>query len=139
MWVAWLPKYSRLAWLAIIPAMAWHAAPAAAGKAAPASLASEEAHALPEKGIASYYGKAHQGKRTASGQRFDDKQLTAAHPWLPFGTRVRVTLLGTGRTVVVVITDRLYSHSRIVDLSLAAARQLGMVRIGVARVSLALN
>jgi rare lipoprotein A len=89
-----------------------------------------------ETGTASYYGKAHQGLRTASGQRFDDKQLTAAHHWLPFGTKVRVTLLHTGHSVVVEITDRLYAKRRIVDLSLAAARALGMVHQGVAVVEL---
>lgn len=89
-----------------------------------------------ETGTASYYGKAHQGLRTASGQRFDDTQLTAAHHWLPFGTKVRVTLLHTGNSVVVKITDRLHARRRILDLSLAAARALGMVHQGVALVEL---
>lgn len=101
----------------------------------------DEAHAVAPKpvietGAASYYGKAHQGRRTASGERFDDRQLTAAHPWLPFGTKVKVTLLSTGRSVVVEITDRLHSRRRIVDLSLGAAQALGMVRQGVAIVAL---
>ena len=91
---------------------------------------------LVETGTASYYGKAHQGLRTASGRRFDDTELTAAHHWLPFGTKVRVTLLHTGHSVVVKITDRLYAKRRIVDLSLAAARALGMVHQGVALVEL---
>ncbi len=91
---------------------------------------------LVETGAASYYGKAHQGLRTASGQRFDDRELTAAHHWLPFGTKVRVTLLHTGHSVVVKITDRLHAKRRIVDLSLAAARALGMVHQGVALVEL---
>lgn len=89
-----------------------------------------------EVGHASYYGKAHQGRRTASGERFDQRSLTAAHPWLPFGTRIRVTHAATGRTVVVTITDRLYSRKRVVDLSVAAAQELGMIRQGVALVSL---
>lgn len=89
-----------------------------------------------ESGTASYYGRGHQGRRTASGSHFDQKALTAAHPWLPFGTRVRVTLLGTGRSVVVVITDRLYSTRRVIDLSAAAARTLGMLRQGIATVEL---
>jgi rare lipoprotein A len=89
-----------------------------------------------ETGTASYYGAAHQGRRTASGTRFDKMALTAAHPWLPFGSKVRVTLASTGRTVVVTITDRLYSKRRIVDLSLAAARQIGMVGRGIAEVTL---
>lgn len=90
-----------------------------------------------ESGYASYYGRAHQGRRTAFGTRFDQGKLTAAHPWLPFGSHVRVTLAGTERSVVVTITDRLYSARRVIDLSLAAARSLGMVAQGIAKVSLA--
>jgi rare lipoprotein A len=89
-----------------------------------------------EKGTASYYGAAHQGRRTADGSRFNPNELTAAHPWLPFGTKVSVTLQDTGRSVVVTITDRLYSARRVIDLSMAAARLLGMVRQGVGTVSL---
>jgi rare lipoprotein A len=89
-----------------------------------------------ESGKASYYGAAHNGRRSADGSRFDQKALTAAHAWLPFGTRVKVTLASTGRTVIVTITDRLHSAHRIVDLSLASARQLGMIRQGVAEVTL---
>ena len=87
-------------------------------------------------GTASYYGRAHQGRRTASGERFDHNMLTAAHSWLPFGTKVRVTLAGTSRSVVVVITDRLSSARRVIDLSVAAAQLLGMMRQGLATVSL---
>ncbi len=89
-----------------------------------------------ESGTASYYGAAHNGRRAADGSRFNQKALTAAHAWLPFGTKVLVTLPATGRTVVVTITDRLYSKHRIVDLSLASARQLGMVRQGLGEVTL---
>ena len=90
-----------------------------------------------QTGTASYYAAPFQGRKTSSGARFDQAALTAAHSWLPFGTRIRVTLDYTGRSVVVTITDRIYSASRILDLSLAAARQLGMVRRGIAQVSLA--
>jgi rare lipoprotein A len=89
-----------------------------------------------EAGTASYYGNRHQGRRTASGKRFDQRLLTAAHPWLPFGTKVRVTALDTGKSVIVTITDRLYSHRRVIDLSTAAARMLDMLRAGVTEVSL---
>lgn len=89
-----------------------------------------------ETGTASYYGINCQGRRAASGIRFDKRALTAAHPWLPFGTRVRVTLAGSGRSVIVTITDRLYSSHRIVDLSVAAARELGMIHAGLAEVTL---
>ena len=91
-----------------------------------------------ETGLASFYGSRHQGRRTASGGRFDQKALTAAHPWLPFGTKVRVTVEATGISVVVTITDRLPSRRRVIDLSTAAARLLGIVRQGLAEVSLTL-
>ncbi len=90
-----------------------------------------------ERGTASYYGPKQDGRPSASGVRFDQRLLTAAHPWLPFGTRIRVTSGDTGRSVIVTITDRLYSTRRIVDLSVAAARELGMIRSGLAQVILA--
>lgn len=136
--------YSPRAWLALLSLLACipaaHAkrpphAPRAAQVAPPPDEA-DRASWTQESGLASYYGPAHQGRRTAAGTRFEQKALTAAHPWLPFGTRVRVTVEGTGRSVIVVITDRLYSSRRIVDLSLAAAQTLGMIRQGVATVSL---
>ena len=102
-----------------------------------AQPASEQGAIWPgESGLASYYGTRHQGRRTASGRRFDQKALTAAHPWLPFGTKVLVTVEATGRSVVVTITDRLPSRRRVIDLSVAAARLLGIVREGLAEVSL---
>ena len=92
---------------------------------------------LSETGKASYYGPAYNGRRAANGGLFDQMALTAAHPWLPFGTKVRVMLAGSSRSVIVTITDRLYSNRRIVDLSLAAARELGMITRGIAQVTLA--
>jgi len=89
-----------------------------------------------EAGTASWYGGEHQGRKTASGQRFDEEAMTAAHPWLPFGTRIRVTLLGTGRSVVVTITDRGPGYHRVIDLSVAAARGLGILNRGTAAVTL---
>lgn len=102
-----------------------------------AAQATAQHHAtwVAQKGIASYYGRRHQGHRTASGTSFDKNALTAAHPWLPFGTKVRVTA-DNGRSVVVTITDRLPSARRVIDLSLAAARVLGIVSRGLAQVSL---
>jgi rare lipoprotein A len=91
-----------------------------------------------ESGTASYYGPGQDGRRSASGLRFDQRLLTAAHPWLPFGTKIRVTLGDTGRSVIVTITDRLFSGRRIVDLSMAAARELGIIRRGLAKVTLTL-
>jgi rare lipoprotein A len=88
-------------------------------------------------GLASYYGRAHDGRRTASGERFDMHAMTAAHPTLPFGTRVRVTNLYNGRRAVVRINDRgPHKGKRIIDLSYAAARELGLVGAGVAKVRL---
>jgi rare lipoprotein A len=103
----------------------------------PASPAANDSSSwVGESGTASYYGTGYHGHRSASGLRYDQMALTAAHPWLPFGTKVRVTLAGTSRTVVVTITDRLYSPRRIVDLSVAAAQQLGMISRGIATVTL---
>ena len=102
----------------------------------PATADAESPDWAGQTGPASFYGRAHDGRRTASGNRFNMKLLTAAHPWLPFGTRVRVTVLSTGRSVVVTITDRLPSARRVLDLSLGAARLLGIVNQGIAIVSL---
>jgi rare lipoprotein A len=89
----------------------------------------------PQVGYASYYARAHQGRRTASGERFDMDAMTAAHRTLPFGTRVRVTNLANGRHTIVRINDRgPFKKKRIIDLSYAAARELGAVRTGIVRV-----
>jgi rare lipoprotein A len=90
-----------------------------------------------QTGMASFYGRAHHGKRTAWGTKFDQLAMTAAHGWLPFGTKVCVTLEGTGRSVLVTVTDRIGNSRRVIDLSLSAARSLGFVNQGIARVSLA--
>jgi rare lipoprotein A len=87
------------------------------------------------RGVASYYGYDGSGNRTASGQRFNPERLTAAHRHLPFGTRVRVTNTRNGRSVVVRINDRgPFIRGRVIDLSVAAARVLGMMGSGVAPV-----
>ena len=90
-----------------------------------------------QQGTASWYGPGFHGKRTASGERFDQDELTAAHPSWAFGTRVKVTLLATGRSVVVRINDRFPAYkNRIIDVSRAAARQLGLIGPGTGRVRL---
>jgi rare lipoprotein A len=90
-----------------------------------------------EEGYASYYAADFAGRRTASGERFDPRAFTAAHRDLPFGTRIRVTNLENGRSVTVRVNDRgPYVEGRIVDLSWAAAREIGMLRSGVTRVHL---
>lgn len=87
-----------------------------------------------EPGLASWYGY-ESGRQTASGRRFEPLALTAAHRRLPFGTRVRVTNRANGRSVTVTITDRgPFVAGRIIDLSLGAARALGMEGAGVAPV-----
>ena len=91
---------------------------------------------LPESGTASFYGRRHNGRRAADGSRFDQNAMTAAHPWLPFGTRVLVTAAETGRSVIVTVTDRMGAPRRIIDLSVGAARRLGIINQGIARVSL---
>jgi len=93
-----------------------------------------------EEGVASYYGNAYEGRRTASGEKYSADAMTAAHPTLPFGTRVRVTRLDTGKTVVVRINDRgPFRKGRVIDLSLRAARELGFVDDGLTRVRLRLE
>jgi rare lipoprotein A len=90
-------------------------------------------------GVASYYGNELAGNRTASGERFDPGQLTAAHRSLPFGSMVRVTNTSNGDSVIVRINDRgPFAHGRVIDVSHAAAREIGMHRSGTARVKLAL-
>jgi rare lipoprotein A len=87
------------------------------------------------RGVASYYGYDGSGNSTASGQRFNPEGLTAAHRHLPFGTKVRVTNTRNGRSVVVRINDRgPFIRGRVIDLSVAAARILGMMGSGVAPV-----
>jgi rare lipoprotein A len=88
-----------------------------------------------ETGVASYYARSLQGRRTASGERYDGKRMTCAHRKHPFGTLLRVTELESGKSVVVTVTDRgPFARNRVIDLSWAAARELGMIDRGVARV-----
>jgi rare lipoprotein A len=105
---------------------------------APRSQPSGAASAMPSGsmvGIASYYGKQYHGRKTASGERFNMHELTAAHRTLPFGTNLKVTNLANDRSVVVRINDRgPFKRDRILDLSLEAARRLQMVTAGTARV-----
>ena len=85
-------------------------------------------------GLASYYTE---GSRTADGEKLIPGELTAAHPTLPFGTRLRVTRIDTGRSVVVRVNDRgPFVKGRIVDVSHSAAEQLGLTRQGVAKVKI---
>lgn len=86
-------------------------------------------------GMASWYGPGFHGNRSASGERYNQNALTAAHRSLPFGTKVRVTNVRNGRSVVVRINDRgPHIRGRIIDLSAAAARIVGVMQSGVAPV-----
>ncbi len=90
-----------------------------------------------EKGLASWYGSKFHGRRTASGERYDRHAMTAAHRTLPFGTRVRVRSVVTGKEVVVRINDRgPFKRSRVIDLSQAAFNALGLQGRGVTQVEL---
>jgi rare lipoprotein A len=85
--------------------------------------------------VASWYGPSFHGRRTASGQVFDQDRLTAAHKTLPFGTKLRVTNLRNGRSVLVTVTDRgPYVRNRQLDVSRGAARRLGLIQRGTAPV-----
>lgn len=88
-------------------------------------------------GAASWYGPGFHGRLTASGERFDVEALTAAHPSLPFGTRILVTNAANGRSVIVRINDRgPFAGKRILDLSEKAAQVIGMIDRGVAKVKI---
>jgi rare lipoprotein A len=87
-------------------------------------------------GEASYYSSRYNGRRTANGGRYNPGAMTAAHPFLPLGTRLRVLAEGTGRSVVVTVTDRQTANGRVLDLSRRAAEQLDIIRPGRARVRL---
>jgi rare lipoprotein A len=90
-----------------------------------------------QSGIASFYGSDFEGRRTANGERYRGAEFTAAHKTLPFGTRIRITHVRTGRTVEVRVNDRgPHRKGRIVDLSHRAAEALGILRDGLAKVTL---
>jgi rare lipoprotein A len=125
-------RYMRTMAHAVRLAAALLLAGAAFGCATTRPLASHGDGAV---GLASYYALAHDGRRTASGEIFDMQAMTAAHRSLPFGTRVRVVNLENGREVVVRINDRgPFRKGRIIDLSYAAARVIGLTGRGIARV-----
>jgi rare lipoprotein A len=101
-----------------------------------AFVANGAAMATTEVGLASVYDKQFNGKRTASGERYDSRMLTAAHRSLPLGTEVKATNLGNGKSATVRINDRgPHVQGRIIDLSSSAAAALGL-NGGVARVKI---
>jgi rare lipoprotein A len=89
------------------------------------------------EGKASFYADQFHGRKTANGETFNMGMLTAAHPSLPFGTLVRVTNLRNGKDVIVRINDRgPFVKGRIIDLSISAAKEIGLIKSGTARVKL---
>jgi rare lipoprotein A len=105
----------------------------------PATLPTPTPSTIIATGLASWYGPKHQGKRTASGEVFDQNKFTAAHRTLPWGSLVKVTNLDNGKSVHVRINDRgPFTKGRVIDLSRAAARALGMVESGVSPVRMEL-
>ena len=111
--------------------------PAPAAPTADLRVLKPETPSFSEIGAASWYGRAHQGHRTADGERFDRHEMTAAHRSLPFGTIVRVKNATTGQMIKVRINDRgPYVGDRIIDLSAAAGKKLGIREDGVATVRL---
>ena len=103
----------------------------------PEIVAPTETYESIGQGEASYYGNELAGNRTANGERFNPHALTAAHRSLPMGTQLRVTNLANGMSVIVRLNDRgPFVRSRIIDVSLGAAREIGMVRTGKAQVKL---
>ena len=108
--------------------------PATASLPPPAATAPDQPF-FTQVGTASWYGGFHHGRKTASGERFNMNDLTAAHRAVKLGTVLRVTNLDNGRTTTVRVNDRgPYVNNRIIDLSAAAARELGMKQDGLARV-----
>ena len=98
---------------------------------------SRVAYAKTFTGVASYYGGKFHGRRTASGEIFNKNAMTAAHRSLKFGTKVKVTNLRNGRAVLVRVNDRgPHVRGRIIDLSQAAAKKIGLAHAGTARVKL---
>lgn len=109
----------RLVWVTLIP------------------LATNALELKRETGMASYYANCLNGRATACGELYNTTKLTAAHKTLPFGTIVEVTMVSTGRQVIVKINDRgPYSKRRVIDLSYKAAKKIGLLRAGVGRVRL---
>ena len=97
----------------------------------PAALPSEEI------GLISFYGEKFQGKRTASGEKFDKNGFTAAHRTFPFGTKIKLTHIGNGKSIMVRVTDRGPSdRKRMLDIPFAAAQHLGMIQEGMAKVKM---
>lgn len=130
----------RLAWASfaiLVAAVLWAHLTPPAWKGVVAPLPVPVERPVFEVGTASWYGPGFHGRITASGEVFDQNALTAAHPTLPLGTKVRVTNLDNGRRVTLVVNDRgPFVENRVIDLSRAAADRLGILSDGLGRVSI---
>ena len=126
---------ARAAWILGAVAAFLLVLAANAGALAAATDTPDSESLEPTLGQASWYGQEFASRRTASGEIFDPEKLTGAHRTLPLGTRVRVTNLHNGRSVLITIIDRgPFRRKRAIDLSYGAARALGMLRRGIADV-----
>jgi rare lipoprotein A len=111
--------------------------PAEAGVTAPARVVGADGWREYERGIASWYGGRWHGRRTANGERYDQRSMTAAHKRLPFHTKVKVTNLRNGQSCVVRINNRgPHIRGRVIDLSVAAAKKIDAYKGGLTRVKL---
>lgn len=111
--------------------------PATNAPAQPAAASAKTIAPAPftQTGMASWYGPGFAGRPTASGEKFDPNDMTCAHPKLKFGTRVQVTNLDNGKSVIVRVNDRgPFAKGRVIDLSKEAAKRLGFLDKGVAKV-----
>lgn len=99
------------------------------------STSKKQVHSKVQMGVASYYGPGFHGRRTANGEKFNMHAMTAAHRTLPFGTKVKVTNTRNGMHAIVRVNDRgPYIGGRVIDLSVAAAKQIGSIQSGIANV-----
>src|ERR1051326_2868159 len=133
----WLRRIAPALLLTIARLSHAHADPRIDEGTGPAVISVKPGTIIEQQGVASWYGRHWRGRKTANGQRFDERLLTAASLSLPFMSRARVTNLQNGRSVDVVVNDRgPYVAGRIMDLSARAALLLGMTQTGVAHVAI---
>ena len=129
------PTFALLALVSLLAACASESARTTPGRAGEAGPQVAAATSAGQVGIASWYGGKFHGRTTANGETYDMHAMTAAHPSLPFGTKVRVTNLENGRSVVLRINDRgPFAKRRIIDVSRHAAEHLGFREAGLAKV-----
>jgi rare lipoprotein A len=136
--IAFMPRRSAIRkWLAVPGVAGLVGLAAGCGSERPIGPVDPVHPSYVETGAASWYGKSLAGRKTASGETFDPRDLTAAHRTLPFGSTVKVTNLANGRSVVVRINDRgPFKPGRVIDCSEAAAIALGFHRHGLTRVAI---